>query len=190
MDKIGSRVIPDAAAMQAEGGIAQLGGGHTRYANIDRHGLHVEAVLGDAVTVVAEVFVAPGRAVAAYDIDLGIGTSQSHGQVMEKIEYAWIVVVYITGAMVAQIMIHSRQGIGIIGVPMAVHDVEPLPGMGMEKVQSIRSVGRRVCTRQGGTGKTKAKRGQETCEQTAAKRKVQPESPNKTSATREGGPQF
>lgn len=53
MYKIGRSVIPNAAAMEAEGGIAQLGRGHTGYANIDRHGLHVEAVLGYSVAVAA-----------------------------------------------------------------------------------------------------------------------------------------
>ncbi len=149
MDKLGRSVIPDAAAMQAEGRIAKLGSGHTGDANIDRHGLHVEAVFGHAVPVAAQVFIAPGRAVAAYDIDFGIGMSQGHGQIMQKIEDARIIVVNIAGAVVAQIMIHSRQGVGIIGVPVAVDNIEPLPGVGVKKVQAIRSVGRRRCASQG-----------------------------------------
>jgi hypothetical protein len=175
MDKIGRSVIPDASAMEAEGGVAQLRGGYPGYTNIDRHGLHMEAVLGYAVSVAAEVFIAPWRPVAAYDIDLGIGTAQSYGQVVEKIKHTRIVV---AGAVVAQIMIHSRQRCGVIGVPMAVYDVEPLPGVGMEKVQTIWSLGRGICYgHRPGTGKAKVERGEENCAQAAATRKGQPESP-------------
>ena len=119
------------------------------YANIDRHGLHVEAVLGHAVSVGAEVFIAPGRAVAAYDIDLGVGTPQRHGQIMQKIEDARIVVVNIAGAVVAQILIQPRQGIGIVGIPVPVHDVEPFPGVGVKEVQAIGNLKGRCIIRHG-----------------------------------------
>ena len=87
--------------MQAESRIAELGSAHARYTNIDRHGLHVQAVLRHAVSVSAEIFIAPGCAVAAHDIDLGIRTPKRHGQIMQKIEHARIVVANIAGPVIA-----------------------------------------------------------------------------------------
>ena len=101
MDEIGSSIIPDPAAMQAESRIAELGSAHPRYANIDRHSLHVQAVLRHAVAVTTEILIAPWRAVTAHHIDLGVRTAKRHGQIMQKIEYPRIVVANISSPMIA-----------------------------------------------------------------------------------------
>jgi hypothetical protein len=105
---------------------------------------------------------------------------------MEKIEYAGIVVMNIAGAMIAQIMIHSRQSIWIIGVPIPVDDVEPLPGVGMEKVQTVRNL--RWVRDRSGRREEKTNSRQESCAYAAANGKKQAESPHKKVSHPGGGP--
>lgn len=101
VDEIGSRIIPHSPAMQAEGRIAELGSGHARQTNIDRHRLHVQTVLRHPVSVSTEIFIAPGRAVAANDIDLGIGTPKRNGQIMQNIKHPRIVLANIASPVIA-----------------------------------------------------------------------------------------
>ena len=87
--------------MQAECRIAKLSRGHARDANIDRHRLHVQAVLRHAVPVRAEEFVAPRSAVTAYHVDLGVRATKRRSQIMEQIEYPRIVLANIAGSVIA-----------------------------------------------------------------------------------------
>ena len=103
MDEIGSCIIPHPAAVQAESRIPQLRSAHARYANIDCLGLHVETVLRHAMAVGTKILIAPGCAVTAHNVDLGIGSSKGNGQIVQKIEYTGIVIASIAGTMIAQI---------------------------------------------------------------------------------------
>jgi hypothetical protein len=101
VDEIGSSIIPDTAAMQAESHVAEFGSAHSRYANIDRHGLHVQAVLGHAVTVGAEILIAPGCTVTADNIYFGIRMPKRRGEIMQKIEHTRIVIANVASPVIA-----------------------------------------------------------------------------------------
>jgi hypothetical protein len=83
-------------------------------------------------------------------------------------------------------MVHLRQSTGIIGVPMTVHDVEPLPGVGMEKVQTVWSL--RWVRDRSGRREEKTNSHQESCAHAAANGKKQAESPHKKVSHPGGGP--
>lgn len=129
MNEIGIGVISDAPAMQGQRGVSKPGCGHTRDANIDGLRLHVRAVPGYGVSVTAQILVAPGRPVAANHVDLGAGTSQGYGEIVEQVEHPWIVLVDRTRPAVAQKLIHTQQRVRIVDVAMTVHDFEASPGV-------------------------------------------------------------
>ncbi len=126
--------------MQAKGRVAKFRGGHPWNTNVDCHGLHVQAVLRHAVTVKAEIFITPRGAIAADNLDLGVRAAECRSQVMQKIEYARIVVVNIAGTVIAQVPIKALERIGVVCLPVPVDDVEPFPGVGVKEMKAIRSL--------------------------------------------------
>ena len=119
--------------MQFQRGIAQLGCGHTRKADINRFRLHVQTVLGDTGVRAArpQKLIRAWRSISADDIDLGRGTTEGSGQVVQQVKHARIVVVHITGAIIAQILVEAVERLRQIRVATAIDDVEPLVGMGV-----------------------------------------------------------
>ena len=73
--------------------------------NVDSHCLHVETVAGDPVSMSAEEFVAPRRAVAADDINLKIGIPELSSPVVEEVEYPRIVLMNLAGTVVADLSV-------------------------------------------------------------------------------------
>jgi len=68
--------------MQGQSGVPQLCGGNPGHTNVDGYCLHVETVAGHAMSMSTEEFIAPGRAVAADDINFKIGITERRGQVV------------------------------------------------------------------------------------------------------------
>ena len=101
MYETGSGIIPHPTSMQAESCIAKFGSGHSRDTNIDRHGLHMQAVLSYAVPVGAKIFVAPRSSITAHNIDLGIRTPERYGQIVQKIKHPRIVYMHIASPVIA-----------------------------------------------------------------------------------------
>ena len=139
VDEIGSAVVADAAATQCQSGIAQLGSGHARKADIDRFRLHVQTVLGDSGVRTArpQKLIRAWRSISADDIDLGRGTTEGSGQIVQQVKHARIVVVDVAGAIVAQVLVEAVERLRQIRVAPAVHDVEPLVGMGVVEQQAV-----------------------------------------------------
>lgn len=137
MHKIGLGVVTDSSAMQLQGCISQARGFDTRNADIDCHRLHMQTVQGHTMTMSAEKFVAPRRAIAANDINFSIGPSNGSGQVVKEVEHSRIVVVNVTGAMIAKIFIESGQSFRNIKVTLPIDNVESFAGVRVEKVQAI-----------------------------------------------------
>jgi len=77
--EIRSSVVADTTTMEREGSVPQLCGGNPGYPDVDSHCLHVETVAGHAMSMNAEKFIAPRRAVAADDINLKIGIPERSG---------------------------------------------------------------------------------------------------------------
>jgi hypothetical protein len=84
----------------------------------------VLAVQGDAVSVLAQVVVAPRSTVAADDVDYAVGMAEASHEIVQKIEFMDIVSFYVSGAMIAQEMIELRDSVRQILVSDAIHDVD------------------------------------------------------------------
>ena len=67
-----ARVITDTATTERNSSIAQCKGVDARDANVDGVSLHVLAVLRNPLGAGAQEFVAPRRAIATNDFDLGV----------------------------------------------------------------------------------------------------------------------
>ena len=139
VDEIGLTVVAHPPPMQFKSGIAQLGCRHTRQPDINRFRLHVQAVLGDSGVRAArpQKLVRAGSAISADDIDLGRGTTEGSCQVVQQVEHARIVVVHITGAIVAQVLVEAVERLRQVCVATAIDDVEPLVGMGVVEPQPV-----------------------------------------------------
>src|SRR5215472_5689997 len=82
MHEIRRCVVSNATAAHRERRITNFSRGYSRYANIDRHGLHVQAMQGHAVPVSPQVFVRSRSSVSTDDLNFAIRASQAHHQIM------------------------------------------------------------------------------------------------------------
>jgi len=97
----------------------------------------VQAVPGHTVPVSAQVLIGAWCAVTADHVDFSVRTSQGNHQIAEQVKEPRIVFVNLTIPVVTQILIDPRQSVGIVAVPMAVHDVEPFSRVGVIKMQAV-----------------------------------------------------
>src|SRR5208282_293684 len=125
--------------MQAQSGTPQGCGGNSRQANINRFGLHVQAVASHAGVRAAgaEEFVAPGRAVSADHVDLSRGIMERSGEVVEQIKKARIEMVHVSGSMIAEKVVEFVERLRYVGIAAAVNDVELLPGVRVIEAQAV-----------------------------------------------------
>ena len=125
--------------MQGHCSVSQVRGGNAGDADIDCHRLHVETFAGHAVSVGAEVFIAPGGAIAADYIDFEIRIAEGGSEIVQQVEDSRIISANIAGAVITQIVVEPVQRFLIVSTAIAVDDIEALSGMGMEEVQLIRT---------------------------------------------------
>jgi|SRR5580693_4912283 hypothetical protein len=146
VDKIGSAVVADPAPMQFQGGIAQLGSRHAGKPDIYRFRLHVQTVLGDSGVRAARTqkLIRAWSSIPADDINLGRGTTEGSGQVVQQVKHPWIVMVHIAGAIVAQVLVEAVERLWQVCVAAAVDDVESLIGMDVVEPQAVFGDRRRV----------------------------------------------
>lgn len=123
MHKIGSCVVSNTAAVKRQRRIPQIGGFDSRQTDINRHGLHVQAVASDAGTMGPQEFVAPGRAIAADYVDLGVGFAQYGGEIVQQVENPGIVMADVSGTVVAQVAIEAIKCFGEVMAALAIDDV-------------------------------------------------------------------
>jgi hypothetical protein len=72
--------------MQIQGSVAQASGRHSGDSNVNRLSLHMLAMFRHSRARAVEKFVAPRRAVAADNIDLGPGATQLCGEIAQQVE--------------------------------------------------------------------------------------------------------
>src|SRR5579862_4782667 len=137
VNETGLRVVTHAAATQGESGVAQPRGTDSRKLDIDGFGLHVQAMLGHAGGMLAQVLVAPGSAIAADHMDLGIRPASGSSEIVEQIEHLRIVGMDFARAMVAQIVVKLRQSRGKVVRAYAIHHVHSLSGMIVKQKQAV-----------------------------------------------------
>jgi hypothetical protein len=118
--------------VKRQGGISQIACGDPGETNIDRLGLHMETVPGNAGGVGSQEFVAPGRTVAADDGYLTIGLPGGGGKVRQKIKQMRIVMKLLAGAVVTQKVIQLGEGIVDVSIATPVDDVDVFAGVSME----------------------------------------------------------
>lgn len=136
VDELFTRVIADAAAMQREGSISELGGCDPGDPYINRHRLHVEAVKRHVVPVRVQHFIGPRRAITADHIDLTIWPAERSEQIMQEIEDPRVIGVNLAGAAVAQIVVQLGEPYLVVPFAIPIHDVETPARVGIQKMQS------------------------------------------------------
>ncbi len=141
MHKIGRWVVSNTAALQGESGVPQVGGGDAGQADIDRHGLHVQALAGHHSAMRAQKRIAPGSPVAADHVDFGVGLAQLRGEIVEQVENPGIVVADIAGAVIAQLAVQAIERRGNVMAALAVDDIEAFAGMQVEELEPVRRRG-------------------------------------------------
>ncbi len=110
MNGDGFRVITYSAAMKDQGGITYLCGGNSGNAEVDGFGFHVLAVELNAVSMLAQVVVAPRCSIAAHDIDHAVRTAETGHQIVQQVEFLHIVGLHCSRTMIAQKVVQSRHG--------------------------------------------------------------------------------
>jgi len=123
MDKAFAAIVANAAALQFQGSIAQLPGGHSRKTNIYRHGLHMQAVFGHAAGATAQGPIGFRRAIATDNVDLGIGAPNLAGEIVEQIEQPRIKLRYSPIARVAQKIIELFERLRKVSITLAINNV-------------------------------------------------------------------
>ncbi len=142
--------------MKCEGRIPEFCGGCAGYADVDRHGLHVQTVLRNAMTVRTKPLIAPRSPVTTHDIDFSVRTTQRSRQIVKQIEDSRIVFAHVAGPVIAEKAVELGKSGGIIAVAVAIDNVEPLASVGMEEMKAIG-----VSSRQVGFGRNSTSRNEE-----------------------------
>lgn len=137
MDKVGLGVVTNSPAMQFQGSVSQARRRDARYADIDRHRLHMQAVKGDTMTVRAQKLIAPRRPIAADDINFRIRLPKLGSQVVEQVEYSRIVMVDVAGAVITKIFVESCQSFREIAVTPPIDNVKAFAGVRVEQPKAI-----------------------------------------------------
>jgi len=143
MNKVGDRVVTNAAAVQLKSGVSKAGRRKTGKANVDGFGLHVEAVHGDTSVSMtgAQEFVSLRCAIAADHIDFAVRPANRSKQIVQQVEDARVVVMNLAGAPVAQEKVEPIESAWQVGVTVAINNVDVLVGMRMEETKPVLKIG-------------------------------------------------
>src|SRR5262249_35813417 len=81
--------------------------------------------------------VAPRSAVPADHIDFPTGVAKRAGQVIEQIKHSGIETLYVSGAMVAKVVIKPVESFWDVTIAAAINDIEPLACVRVVETQPI-----------------------------------------------------
>ena len=137
VDKFLSGIISNASAMQGKCRIPQCRRTDAGDPNVDRHGLHVQAVLRNGWRARSQECVAPRSAIAANDVDFGVRSPQLLLDRLKQIELARIIGVHVARAVVTQEVVQARQGARDIPITDPVDDIDALARMGVKQAQPM-----------------------------------------------------
>jgi hypothetical protein len=146
VNEVRSRVISYAAAPEGQGCVPKLQSRCARKTDIDRFRLHVKTILRYADGMRPEVLVACRRSISTDDVNLGVRAAHGPGSIRYNVENPRIVVMHLSGAVVAQEMVELRESLRNIDVAMAKHNIQMFSGVRMEEPQMA------LLCRWGGTG--------------------------------------
>jgi hypothetical protein len=139
VNKVGGRVVTDAAAMQLESGVSKASSRKTGQADVDGFGLHVEAVHRDTGVSMtgAQELVGLRCAIAANHVDLAVGPVNRCKQIVQQVEDARVVVMNLAGAPVTQEIVEPLKSPRQVGVTAAINNVNVLVGMRVEEISLV-----------------------------------------------------
>jgi hypothetical protein len=126
MHELFPRVIAYATPMKPQCGITERRRCNSRQADVNGHGLHVQAVLGHGRRAAPQKFIAPGRSIAADNIDFFVWPAGGENQVVEQVKHSRIIGMDFARPVVAQKVFQFLQCHGIVGVSMAIDNIQTL----------------------------------------------------------------
>jgi len=132
MNKTRCRVVSNTTPVKGEGRIPKIGGPDTWQSDINRHGLHVQAVRSYSQTMRPQELVAPGRTIPADYVDFSVGPAQLSREIVQQIKDPGVIVVDVAGAVVAQVTIKLIERFGEVTVTLAIDNIQAFPGMQVE----------------------------------------------------------
>jgi hypothetical protein len=113
--------------------IPDVGGADAWQTDVNRHGLHVQAVASYPVTMSPQKLIAPGRAVSAYHVDFGVGLAQLSVEIVQQIKNLGVVVADVAGTVITQVAIKLIECAGNVMVAFAINDIEVFAGVQVKK---------------------------------------------------------
>lgn len=123
--------------MQGQSRIPQIDCPHAGQADINHHGLHVQAVARDSMAMRAQELIAPGSAVPTDYVDFGVGPAYLGCQIVQKIKNPRIVMAYVAGTVVPQVTIEVSECFGNVLAVSAIDDIQALSRVHVEELQPI-----------------------------------------------------
>ncbi len=132
-----TRVVSHAAAFQFERGVSQRQRIDSRNSNIDRVGLHVLAMFRYARRTSAQEIIAPRRPVSTDNVDLGVWSANRRGYISQNVKDVRIIMLHISGAMIAQKVIKLRFRLRQITLAATIHNIDSLPSVRVIKPQAM-----------------------------------------------------
>ena len=139
VNKIGLRVIAHSAAAHRQRRIADLSAGDSWNANIDGLGFHVLAVFGNPVAMLPQVVVAPRGPIPADNVDFAVGVSQLDQQIVQQIEFLEVIILHVTGAVVAQKMVQLRNTVRQVLIADPIDHIDMFAGVQVIEAQPVGS---------------------------------------------------
>jgi len=115
--------------MERQSRIPDVGSADPGQTDINRHGLHVQAVASDSMTMRTQKLIAPGRAVPADHVDFGIGPAQLSGEIVQQIKNLGVVVADVPGTVIAQVAIKLIECAGNVMAAFAINDIQVFTGV-------------------------------------------------------------
>jgi len=126
MHELFPRVIAYATPMKPQCGITERGRCNSRQADVNGHGLHVQAVPGHGRRAAPKKLIAPGRSIAADNVDFSVWPAGGANQIVEQIKHSRIIGMDFARPVVAQKVFQLLQCHGIIAVSMAINNIQTL----------------------------------------------------------------
>jgi len=121
-------------------------------------------VQSNSIAMLAEIVIAPWGAIPTDDIDLAVEMSQFGQQVMQQVEFSDVIVLHVTGAVVAKKMVQRRDTLRKVLITYPIDNIEMFSGMKVIEAKAIRhGIRRRRCSCRSCSGKEReCQRGDET----------------------------
>jgi len=96
------------------------------------------AVQRNSIAMLAEIVIAPRSAIPANDVNLAVDMSQFGQQVMQEIEFLDVIILLVTGTVVAKKMVQRRNAFRKV---LATYPVDHIQMLSRMKVVEAKPVG-------------------------------------------------